>query len=107
MGCELRLHLTGSAECSLVQRVEILANGTWRFRWVDIRGVPFFLRCRVLFVGLRLDQTGIDGHALTADEAFFNATRHGRLEQVAQQLALAETAVPILREGGMVGNAVV
>ena len=33
--------------------------------------------------------------------------RHRRLEQMAQQLALAETPVPVLREGGVVGNAVV
>jgi hypothetical protein len=26
------------------------------------------------------DQAGIHGHALTADEAFFNAPRDGRLE---------------------------
>ena len=58
-------------------------------------------------VGIRLDQTRINRHALAADETFLNAAGSGCLEQMTQQFALPETAMPVLREGGVVGNAVV
>jgi len=52
--------------------------------------------CRgVLLVRVRLDQAGIDGHALAADQAFLDAPRDGRLEQVAEQFAVTEPAVSV------------
>ena len=77
---ELGLNLAGRTECRLVQCFEILAHGAGRVEGVDDRCIPVFLRCRVLFVGIRFDQTGIDGHALTADKTFRDATRDGRLK---------------------------
>ncbi len=93
---ELGLHLAGRAECGLVQRVEILAHGAGRIGRIDLRSVPVFLRRRVLLVGIRFDQAGIDRHALTADQTFLDAARDGRLEQMPQQLAVAEPAMPVL-----------
>ena len=39
---------------------------------------------------------------MPTDEAFLNATRDGRLEQVPQKFTVAEAPVPVLRERGMV-----
>jgi len=58
----------------------------------------------LLPVGLGLDQAGIDGKALAADQTFLDATAHHRLEQAAQQITLAETPVAVLREGRVIGH---
>ena len=50
------------------------------------------------FVCIGFDQAGIDCHALTADQTFFDAPRNSRLEKVAQQFALAEASMPVLGE---------
>lgn len=84
MGRELGLDLACCAECGFVQDVQILANGSGRISWIDPPRVPVLLRRRVLLVGIGLNEARVDGHALSADQALFNAPRHGRLEQVAQ-----------------------
>ena len=77
---ELGLHLAGRAKYSLVQRIEILAHGAGCICRVDARRIPFFLRRRVLFVGIRLDQAGVNRHALATDQALFDAPCHRRLK---------------------------
>ena len=84
MGCELRLHFAGRAECSLIQRVELLTHGAGRIRRVDVRSIPLFLWGGVLFVRIRLDQAGINCHALATDQTFFDAPRNGHLKQMTQ-----------------------
>jgi len=51
---------------------------------------------RALLVRVRLDQAGVGREALATDKPFRDATLHGRFEQFAQQIALAETAMPVL-----------
>ena len=58
----------------------------------------------MLAVHIGLDQAGIDREALAADQPLGDAARHGRLEQLAQQIAVAEAAVPVLGEGRVVGH---
>ena len=99
-------HWLAGAEGGLVQCVKILAHGAGRIGWINLRDVPVLLRRRVLLVGIRLDQARINRHALTADQSLFNAACDGHLEQVAQQFAVAEAAMPVLREGGMVRDTV-
>ena len=54
--------------------------------------------------GVGLDQTGVDGKALAADQTLVDAALQHGLEQPAQQVAVAEAAVPVLREGRMIGH---
>ena len=64
---ELGLHFAGSPEGVrklTIQRVEVRADGAGRISGTDLRRIPFFFRRRVLLVGIRFDQTDIDGHAL-------------------------------------------
>jgi hypothetical protein len=53
-----------------------------------------------------VDQAGVDGQALTADQTFRDATRDGRLEQVSQKFALAEAPVPVLGKRRMIRDPV-
>jgi len=53
-------------------------------------------------VGIGLDHAGINRKALAAHQSLGQAALHSRLEHLAQQIAIAETAVPVLREGRMV-----
>jgi hypothetical protein len=52
--------------------------------------------------GVRADQAGVDGEALAADQALGHAPPDHALEELAQQIALAEAAVPVLGEGRVV-----
>src|SRR6056297_3787089 len=103
---ELWLHLAGGPEGGFIQRVEILANRTGRISRVNPRRVPVVLRRRVLLVGIRLDQAGIDCHALTADQTYLDAPRDRRLEQVSQKFALAEAPMSILGKRRMIRDPV-
>src|SRR6056297_534350 len=76
-------------------RVLAISRATWRASSCS----PFVRIC--------FDQAGINRHALSADETFLNAPGDGRLEQMTQQFALPETAMAVLREGGVVRNPVV
>ena len=98
MGRELGLDLARRAECGFVQCVHILANGSGRISGIDLSRVPVLLRRRVLLVGISLDEACIDGHTLSANQALFDAPCNGRLEQVAQQLTLAEPTVPVFEK---------
>jgi hypothetical protein len=44
---------------------------------------------------MSLNQTGIDGHALTIYDTFRDAVGDSCLEQVVQQFALARVAMPV------------
>jgi hypothetical protein len=58
----------------------------------------------LLPIGISLDQAGINRKAFAADQALFNAALQDRLNDAPQQIALAETSMPVLREGGMIGD---
>src|SRR5580704_2807129 len=55
-------------------------------------------------IGIRLDQTGIDRKGFAADQTLSDAALQDRLKDASQEIALAETAMPILGEGGMIGD---
>jgi hypothetical protein len=58
----------------------------------------------LLPIGARLDQAGIDRKAFAADQALAEATLQDRLKDPPQKITFAETAAPVLRERGMIGN---
>ena len=59
-------------------------------------------RQRALFVGVSRDQAGVHGETFTAHQPFVQAALHHRLEQVTEQIAITEAAVPVLGKGGVV-----
>jgi hypothetical protein len=59
---------------------------------------------RPLPIGIRLDQAGINGKAFTPDQTLGDAARHHILEQVSEEVALREAAMPVLRERRVVWN---
>ena len=95
----LGLVLLSGPERGLVPCFEILPNRAGRTGRVDPCRVPFLLRGRVLFVGVRLDHASADGHALATDQTFRDAARDGRLKQMAQQFAVAKPTVAVLGKG--------
>ena len=64
--------------------------------------VPVFFGRRVLFVRISLGQAGIHSKLLTAHQSLSDAPSHSRLEQMAQQIAIAETTVSVFGERRMV-----
>jgi hypothetical protein len=53
-------------------------------------------------VGVRLDQAAINRIAFVTNQAFSHAALQNRLKDAPQEIAFAETAMPILREWGMI-----
>ena len=53
---------------------------------------------------VRHDYTGVDREGFAPDDLFFHAARHNGLEQLAQKIALAKTAVSFLRERRVIRN---
>ena len=92
----------GAAESSIVEGSEVL-----RDRPVGL-GVELIRRIDpALAVSVRHDQAGIDGEAIAADQTFDHAPPHHRLEQLAQQISVAEPAVARLGESRMVWHGAV
>ena len=56
--------------------------------------------------GVGLDHAGIDREAFAADQARGHARRNHLFEDLAQDIAVAEPAVPVDREGRVVGDLV-
>jgi hypothetical protein len=50
------------------------------------------------------DHAGIDGEAIAADQTFDHAPPNHRLEQLAQQVSVAEPAVARLGESRVIGH---
>jgi hypothetical protein len=95
---ELRHDRGCRAERRIVEHGKIFPHGMVR----RLGGLPLAARHAALAVGIGLDHAGIGREALAADQPLGQAAPHGRLEHLAQQVAVAETAVPVLREGRMV-----
>ena len=96
----LRLHRRRTAERRIVQHLQIFANGAARHigRQAFVPGH----RSTTIYIGP--DQARIDGKAFAADQPFRHAARHRHLEQLAKQIAVTEAAMPVLREGRVIGN---
>lgn len=56
---------------------------------------------------VRHDYTGVDRKGLASHDPFLQAAPHHGLEQLAQEIALAEAAVSVLGERGMIGDVAV
>ena len=94
---ELRRDLAGGAPSGLIERIEILAHrpaGPGKI--VPVDGLRSFRRALLVRIGP--DQAGINREALASDEPFVDAALDGGLEQLAQEIAVPEAAVPVLRE---------
>jgi hypothetical protein len=94
----LRRHFCRRSEGRIVERRQILlhrpAGGA--------RGQALRPRAAALPVGFGADETAINGKTLAADQTLGQAPLDRRLEEPAQQVAVAETAVAVLREGRMI-----
>ena len=64
-------------------------------------------RLAVVTAGIRLHHTGIDGKALTLNQAGCHARGDDTFEDVAKEIALPEPMEPVLRESRVVGNRVI
>ncbi len=106
MECELRRLLRRCAESSVVEDVQILPHGARRGPWIELLGRPVANGARVLRVGVGADDARVHSEVLAADEALGDAARDNALEQPADEVAVAETAVTVLREGGVVGDGI-
>ena len=91
------------AEGGVVQHRKILIDGPAH----RLGRQALVARHAALTVGVSPDQTGIHGKAFAADQAFGDAAADHRLEQLAQQIAVAEAAMPVLREGRVVRHVTV
>src|SRR5438046_2723521 len=97
-GDELRYRLAGCAPGSLIQGIEIFPDGSAR----PGDGLPVDIirpGSRALLVGIGSNQAGIDRKGSPVDQPFGDAAPDHSLEQLAQQIAIAEAAMPILGEG--------
>ncbi len=106
MGCEFRLDGRSRAESRIIQNLQILPNREWRIRQIYGCRMPIFLGRRILFIGVSLDQAGIRRNSLPAHQTLGNAPYDSGLEQVAQQVAVAELGMAVLGECGMIRNPV-
>ena len=99
---ELRLDRARSAECGIVERFQVFPDGPRRVYGIDAARLPVRLRRGVLPVRVSLDDTGVRGEALAAGQAFCDAPGYHGLEEMAQQVAVAEAAMTVLGEGRMI-----
>ena len=60
----------------------------------------------MITAGVRLHDAGIDREGFTLDQPGIHAGPHHRLEDLTEQIAVAEPAVTIDRESRVVGNLV-
>ena len=100
---ELGRHFACCAECSIVQDGKIFVDRAAGRSWRQTGGTfdP------VAVAGVGLNQTGVDGKAFAANQPLVDAAFQDGFEQAPQQIAVAKAAVPVLREGRMVGYAAV
>ena len=94
-GDELRYRLARRAPSSLIQGVEIFPDGSAR----PGDGLPVNIvrpSSRALLVGISRNQAGIDRKSGPLDQPFCHAAPDHGLEQLSQQIAVTEAAMPIL-----------
>jgi len=100
-GDELRYRLAGRAPGSLIQGVEIFPDRPARPGY----GLPVNIvrpGSRALLVGIGGNQAGIDRKSGPVDQPFRHAAPDHGLEQLSQQIAITEAAMPVLGEGRVV-----
>ena len=100
-GDELRYRLARRAPGGLIQGVEIFPDGSSR----PGDGLPVNIvrpGGRALLVGIGGNQAGIDRKSGSLDQPFCQAAPDHRLEQLSEQIAIPEAAMPILREARVI-----
>jgi len=93
-------HRRCAAKGCIVEHVEILAHGAA----CCFGRQAVFAGHRSLAIYIGTDLARIDREALGAHQSFGHAALDRHLEQLAQQITVAEPAVPVLGEGGVVGH---
>ena len=93
-----RLFLARGAEGRIVQHVEIFTHRAGRGHRIDGRRVPVLCFQRPAFVRIRLDEAGVHREVIAAHQTLGDAALHGLLEHMAQQIAVAEASMPVIRE---------
>ena len=88
------------AEGGIVQRLDTLVYSPG----CQIGGQTLLAFDPTSFIGIGGDQAGINAEALANKQAFIRAALQNRPEQMPEQSALTEAAVPVLRNGRVVGN---
>lgn len=96
---ELGCDLAGRAEGCIVECRQVLAN---RPAGIDIIGSPLVTRDRALLVGVCGDQAGVNRKALATYQPLAQAPLHHRLEEVPEDIALTEPAVPVARKSRVI-----
>jgi hypothetical protein len=94
---KLRYRLAGYTPGSLIQGIEIFPDASA----CPGDGLPVDIirpGGRALFVGIGSNQAGIDSEGRPINQPFCHAASDNGLEQLAQQIAIAEAAMPILEE---------
>ncbi|MEM8978178.1 MAG: hypothetical protein AAGD04_01725 [Pseudomonadota bacterium] len=84
MGGALRLGGRRHTEGFVIQSVEILSHCTRCISGTNLAGRPILGVAPVLLLDIGANHTCIDREAMTSNQAFFHATRHGRLEYMAK-----------------------
>ena len=59
----------------------------------------------MLTIGIRLDQTRINGKAFPSNQTLFQTTVHRLFKNMAQQITIAKAPVAVLGKRRMIGNA--
>lgn len=85
MGCKFSLSVEAAPKAA--------SSKTSRYYRIDSRWVPVFLSIEFCMSAFGFDQTGIHREALPAYQTLRNAPRRSVFEQVAQQIAVAKTAM--------------
>jgi hypothetical protein len=98
---ELGLDRAGCTESGGVQGCQILTHGMPGIL-AEIVDVVAIAWNRTLLVGIGSDQAGIDSKPFATHQALTQAPVHHRLEQVPQDIALTEAAMPVAREGRVI-----
>ena len=71
------------------------------------RGPVRFRSCHSLeAASIGFDHARINGKAFTANETSIHAATHYRLEDMAEEVAVAKASMPVLAKGGVIGDLV-
>lgn len=105
-GGELRLYLASRTKGCVFKNVEAFTHRPQCICCFDLPSRPVVWVAGVLLLDIREDQTGADSEAFATNKALFSTARNDRLENMAQQVTLAETTMAVLRKSRMIWNAV-
>jgi hypothetical protein len=92
--------LARRSESVVIEHGEILLDGP-----AGLVRVKSFISGRSLAaVRIGLNETGVDREGFAAHQPFGHAEMQKQVEDVTEEIAVAKAAVPVLREGRVVGH---